>query len=203
MTKLFDDEGKHALTEAIKDIEARSSIEVVIAVRRSADAYRAFDLGIGIACATGALAFMLFSQFAFDTTALLLDPLVAGIAFTLFSAYAPWIKHFFIPVRMRRASVHRAALAAFLERGVHRTRGRTGVLVFLSLLEGMAEIVVDTGVEPHLDETERKALGAALERALPAKGIAVAKALRMLGDMVADRLPGLPDDVNELPDEVH
>ena len=81
-------------------------------------------------------------------------------------------------------------------------RGRTGVLVFLSLLEGMAELVYDVGVEIHVEPEEHEALRAALERALPEKGVAVAAALEKLGDLLEPRLPRAEDDVNELPDEV-
>lgn len=202
MTQLFDDAGKRALVDAIKRIEARSSAEIVIAVRKSAEEYRAVDLAIGVAVGLGALAFMLFSRYPFGTVALFVDPLLAGVTAALLSIYAPWIKHFFLGRARRREAVRRAALVAFHDQGAHRTRGRTGVLVFLSLLEGMAELVYDVGVEIHVEPEEHEALRAALEHALPEKGVAVAAALEKLGDLLAPRIPRAEDDVNELPDEV-
>jgi putative membrane protein len=203
VTLLFDEAGKSALIQAIKNIEGRSSVEVVIAVRRSSDAYRLADVALGVVVGLAALAFMLFSRFGFDTTALFIDPVIAGIVAALMSAYAPFIKHFFIRRSKLRAAVRCAASLAFLERGVHRTAGRSGVLVYLSLLEGMVELVLDTGVEAHLTELERASLRTSIERALPQKGVAVATALEALGELLEARMPRAEDDVNELPDEVH
>lgn len=202
MTVLFDDAGKQALVQAIKNIEAQSSAEIVIAVRRSSDTYRAADLALGMLAATTALAFMLFSPFAFGTISLFVDPLIAGALAALLSAYAPFIKLFFLSKSRRREAVRCAATLAFMEQGVHRTRGRTGVLVFLSLLEGMAELVVDTGVEARLEEVERLTMRDAIERAMPARGVAIAKAIEGMSELLSERLPRLDDDVNELPDEV-
>ena len=43
-----------------------------------------------------------------------------------------------------------AARAAFVDQGISRTRGRTGILVFVSLFEREVEVVADVGVDPVL-----------------------------------------------------
>jgi len=64
------------------------------------------------------------------------------------------IKMRLIPNKVRR---HRAALMArlqFVEQGLHRTRDRLGVLIFVSVAEHYVEILVDDGIAQHIDNTQ-------------------------------------------------
>ena len=97
-----------------------------------------------------------------------------------------------------------AARATFVERRVHSTTGRTGILLYVSVLEREAALVVDLGVEPLAATDGWRRAVEELETAVRggADGNAVAARLRALGDLLAPVLPCGPDDVNELPDEV-
>ncbi|MFP4227277.1 MAG: TPM domain-containing protein [Salinivenus sp.] len=63
-----------------------------------------------------------------------------------------------VPVLRRRAAgsdlldetVHRRALQAFVEEEVFNTRDRTGILIFVSLLEHRVEVLGDTGINQHV-----------------------------------------------------
>lgn len=48
-------------------------------------------------------------------------------------------------------TVHRRALQAFVEEEVFNTQDRTGILIFVSLLEHRVEVVGDTGIHQHVD----------------------------------------------------
>ena len=102
----------------------------------------------------------------------------------------------------RRAAVDLAAKAAFVDMGVTRTTGRTGVLVFVALFEGMVGIVTDLGVSAEAKKAAEDARDA-LEAALVRSNVrAFAESLEGLGPRFAVTMARTTDDVNELSDEV-
>lgn len=63
------------------------------------------------------------------------------------------------PIKMRlvpqSVKQHRASMMArlqFIEQGLHRTRDRLGVLIFVSVAEHHVEILVDDGVAQHIED---------------------------------------------------
>jgi len=109
------------------------------------------------------------------------------------------------PRSVKRHEVKRRAGEIFLSKNLHLTRERTGVLIFVSLAERMAEIIADEGiaqhVEPHVWDRAMAALAEGLRRGEPAAGFA--GAVGLCGDVLAETFPARPgDNPNELPDAV-
>ena len=109
------------------------------------------------------------------------------------------------PRSLKRHEVKRRAGEIFLSKNLHLTRERTGVLIFVSLAERMAEIIADEGiaahVESHVWDRAMAALAEGLKRGEPAAGFA--GAIGLCADVLAERFPANPtDNPNELPDAV-
>jgi putative membrane protein len=109
------------------------------------------------------------------------------------------------PKSVKRHEVRRRAREIFQSKNLEATRGRTGVLIFVSLAERMAELIADEGiaahVEPHVWDRAMAALAEGLKRAEPGAGFAAAVGL--CGDELAKRFPADPsDNPNQLPDAV-
>jgi putative membrane protein len=198
------DEAKRALTGAVETVEARSSAELVIAVRPRSDSYLHADLIVAAAVALAALAFLLFSPWSFALPWFVIDPLVAGLLGGLLAARSPALRRALTPAAERRRRVETAARAAFVEKGIHRTARRSGMLLYVSLLERETALVVDVGVEPLAATESWKRAVAEIEAAVRrgAGGAAVAEAVCGLALLLAAALARAADDVNELPDEV-
>jgi len=156
----------------------------------------------GGAAAWATLAFMLFSEPAFALPAFLFDPLILGglaaWAATQFSAPVRWLT----PASSRRAAALKAARATFVERGVQRTRARSGVLVYCALAERVAVVVADSGVETALPAGALAAWEQRIDRALVHGGTAAADAVAAMAPAFAEALPRSRDDVNELDDAI-
>src|SRR6185295_9852918 len=104
----------------------------------------------------------------------------------------------------RRRRVESAARATFVERRIHGTSGRTGILLYVSVLEREAAMVVDVGVEAlAATDAWRKAAGE-IEAAVRsgADGSAVAERLRGLAAILSPALARGAADVDELANEV-
>jgi putative membrane protein len=114
------------------------------------------------------------------------------------------VRRWLTPPRARRRRVVAAARAAFYEKGVRMTSERTGMLVYVSLLERAVEIVLDRGVEQAVPATEWKFATAQIEGTLrrTMDAHAVADKIKGLGTICEAVLERSEDDVNELPDEV-
>ncbi len=202
--RFLSDEAKQALSNAIKSVEARSSAEVVIAVRARAASYLHADLIAGIVAAIVTLAFLLFSSFEFPLWSFLVEPVIVGLVVGIAASRVPALRRLLTPERVRASWVERAAHATFFEKRVRQTRDRTGILVFIALTERRALVLIDTGVQDAVAGERWKAATAAIDEAIRngADGLAVAARIEALGEILEPVLVHSADDVNELPDEV-
>jgi putative membrane protein len=123
---------------------------------------------------------------------------------TLFLTAIPPIRRALTPRGMKRDRVRQRAEEQFLSKNLHATRERTGVLIYVSLAERMAELIADEGidsqVEPGVWDRAMAALVAGLKRGEPGAGFAAA--VTLCGEILAQRFPARPDNPNELPDAV-
>ena len=133
--------------------------------------------------------------------------LVQGVLFavTALIVEIPAVRRALTPGRLKRHRVRRRATEQFLAKNLHLTRERTGVLIFVSLGERMAELIADEGiaghVEPHVWDKAMAALTEGLKRGEPGAGFAAAVGL--CGDVLAEKFPvRAGDNPNELPDAV-
>jgi putative membrane protein len=116
----------------------------------------------------------------------------------------PPVRRALTPGGLKRDRVRRRAQEHFLAKNLSGTRERTGILIFVSLAERMAEIIADEGiaeqVPPHVWDRAMAALTEGLKRGEPAAGFAAAVGL--CADVLAERFPARADNPNELPDAV-
>lgn len=198
----LDDEARRGFKQAVEAIENASAAEVVIAVRRRSATYRHANVAVGVIVAFVGLAITLFAEAEFSLAAILFDPFVVGGLAGAIVELAPAAKRALTPARWRDREVVRAARATFVERGVHATTGRTGILVYISQLERQVALVFDTGLQRALSAAARADAERALTAAFPRGGAAVATALAQLAPALAAAAPHRDDDVNELPDAI-
>ncbi len=117
----------------------------------------------------------------------------------------PAVRRALTPRGLKRDRVRRRAAEQFLAKNLHLTRERTGVLIFVSLGEHMAELIADEGIAQHVDkkvwDRAMAALTAGLKRGEPAAGFEAA--IGLCADVLAERFPPTDgDNPNELPDKV-
>jgi putative membrane protein len=205
MAKPFlTDPARQALAQAVRAVEAGSSAELVVAVRPRSGSYLHADLIAGAVTALAALVFLVFSPWPFAPAWLVADPYLAGLLGAFLSSRLPSLRRALTRAALRRERVERAARSAFVERRVHGTSGRTGVLFYMSVLEREAAFVVDTGVEPVAATSAWRTAAGEIEAAVRRgeDGVAVAARIETLAPILAAALPCAADDVDELANEV-
>ena len=114
------------------------------------------------------------------------------------------LKFVFIPSPVKRQRVHERAVRHFKVGAEGRTKGKTGVLLYLSMREHRAEIVADDSIT---DLVPAEVWGDAMADMLVeirkgciAEGIAAG--VRDVGAVLSKHFPRGSDDENELPDRL-
>jgi uncharacterized membrane protein len=110
------------------------------------------------------------------------------------------ITHGLRPLERLRAR----AIGEFFRLGMDKTRGGTGVLLFVALKRRRFEIVADRGIDGKVpadtwDEIARETTTRIREDGLT-KGIC--RGVHLIGEVLAAHVPRKEGDVDELPDEV-
>lgn len=108
------------------------------------------------------------------------------------------------PASTKTRRVRRRAVEFFRAGTEKRTKGRTGILLYLSLLEHRAEIVADEAIHSRVDpEIWAEAMALLVENVKAGRiGEGMALAVEKIGAVLADCLPPTLDNPNELPDRL-
>lgn len=202
MAKFLDGEARAAFKRAVETVENASAVEVVVAVRQRSSTYRHANVAIAAVLAFAGLATMLYVDEQFSVSSILFDPFVVALIGGVVVEFVPQLKRYLTPPAIRRREVARAARATFVERGVHNTTGRSGVLVYISWLERQVALVADSGLAQSLPAGALARAENELTAEVRRGGAAVAKKLESLAAEMGRAMPHSDDDVNELPDAI-
>lgn len=188
---------------AIKAAEAGSGTELVVAVvKRSGEYWVQPMLAAAAWALAAAIAVLHFRPELDPLWAIGAEIVVGAAALALFRTRA--VLHRLIPRGLAQHNVEQRALSLFAERGVHRTRDRTGMLLLVSELERRVVILGDTGIHERVGDEGWSAHVEHIVSAIRAGDAAtgIVQVIERLGRVHAELVPRRPDDVNELPDDV-
>jgi len=210
------------VTAAVTQAEAATTGEIVTIVARQSDAYHDASLQWAVLGMVLTLAVLAFQPVAADQIyARLVDPwaqsapqgALFAIALVLMTLVylgvrlvlaVPALRIALTPGATKSRRVRRRALMLFRAGAEKRTRGSTGVLLYLSLAEHRAEIVADAAIHSRVpNETWGAAMAAVLTAVRddrPADGMA--DAVAQIGVVLAEHFPRTGAAVNELPDRL-
>jgi len=200
---LLSDADSRRIEDAIARIEQRSAAEFVVAVvPRSARYDRGRALVSASWAVAAAVAYFQFLPWGGETVGLLLELPVFALVWAVLGI--PSLERLFIPPREAEHAVHDAAFRLFAERGIHRTKRRTGMLLLVSELERRAVLLGDSGIHERVGDAgwseHVTKLVARIREGRTADG--VIEVLESLEGRLAAGVPVEPNDENELPNDV-
>ena len=214
-------EDRQRVSDAVRAAEGNTSGEIVTIVADRSDGYE--DIGLvyaGLAAlfvpvlfaAWPALPLGILARFTsgWGATEVRDLMLLTFVAMALVSAvqfgalqYQP-LRMYWTPRAVRRTRVRTRAIELFKVGAEARTTGRTGILIYLSLGEHMAEIVADEAIHAKVPENEwgdaMIAMVAEVREGRIADGMIAA--VNSVGKILSTHLPRAADDTNELPDRL-
>ncbi|MBV8685842.1 MAG: hypothetical protein JOZ90_08715 [Alphaproteobacteria bacterium] len=222
MVTRLTDEDRALIAAAVAAAEARSDGEIVTILAPRSDAYH--DVGLHYAVLLMLLVpigLAVVPQGLIDRASAaflgwgveLSRPLVMTYLFAKLAAAFLIVRLLFawMPLRIaltpkgtRNRRVRRRAVELFKASVEHRTEGRTGILLYVSLLERRAEIVADEAIHARVEPEVWGAAMAALVEEVKAgrPGDGMVRAVEAIGEVLAGCLPARHDNPNELADRL-
>src|SRR5437762_4352604 len=197
----FDKAAGDAIGAAVREIEAGTNAEIVVAVRGRSGTYRHADYLFGAIIAFIGLLFVLFSRFEFHTFWIPFDVIAIFVAAAFVSSRGDWIRRLLTTQSFRTKAARTGAAAMFYEAGIANTSAENGLLIYLSLLERQMEVIADRGILKAVPALKWNhavfELKQVAEDATPEK---LMSALREVGVLLAEHLPAVGENPNELAD---
>ena len=198
----FGKEDYESIADAIRAAEQKTSGQIVCVLAHSSSGYVHVPILWAVALALFTPWPLIdFTQWSVQKIFLiqLVVFIVAGLTFS----WRP-LRLLLVPRALQRARAHGAAIEQFVVRGISRTKGRTGVLIFVSLAEHYARIIADEGIAAKVHSSEWQAAIDALTAHMRDGQIAAGfvAAIARCGEVLAQHAP--PDgSANELPDRLY
>jgi putative membrane protein len=140
------------ITEAIRAAEQTTSGDIVCVLARSSSEYHAVPALAGILLAL-ILPWAVVFLTQWSVERILLAQFFIFVLATAICALTP-LGMALVPRRIKRVRAHRAAMEQFHARGLGRLESRAGVLIYVSLAERYARIVVDDHLAVKIHASE-------------------------------------------------
>ena len=197
------DEDRQEIAAAIAEAERRTSGELVAVVAGAASGYR------HIAILWPALIALLMPAVLLtvrpETGAWPLYLMQAGLFVVLaLIAHLPPVRLALVPTSIKRRRASRLARKQFFELGLHLTRNRTGILIFVSVAEHYVEIIADQGIDALVPPgTWDRAVADFVAQVRAGRiGEGFLAAIAAVGEHLAEHFPRAADDIDELPNRL-
>jgi len=143
------------IVNAIQAAEAKTSGDIVCVLAQTSS--HATALPILIAAIAALATPWLLVNFTAMTVHRILSLQVIAFLVLLVLLCLPPVRVALMPRKARRAIAHRVAMDQFISRGIAREKGRSGILIFVSLAERYARIITDDEIAARVPQAEWQA----------------------------------------------
>jgi len=187
----------------IKEVETKTSGEIVPVILSQSDFYPAAHFRLALIMGI-VFSIICYYNYDFDDPIVLIWGQFPGMLLGYALAYIPFVKRLLTTATEMQEEVYQRALEVFYENKVSMTRDRTGIMIFISLLERKVEVLADCGINEKVDKNYWNELVQDLAMDI-SKGNRVEgliKAIEKCGKSLADFFPIKEDDTNEISDQL-
>lgn len=199
---LFTKAEEDRISSAIADAERRTSGEIVAVVADSSETY----LYVPFLWAALAALLVPWPLIHFTWMKVQYIYLIQLAVFLVLIAllWPKSVRTSLVPRSVRAAHAKRRATEQFLVQNLHTTKGRTGVLIFVSVAERHAEILADKEIDARVPAGTWQEMVDHLTGEISAGRAAdgFVQAIKSAGDHLARHFPPGSHDPNELPDHL-
>lgn len=214
MQTLIDSLDHDRVQEAVRRAEERTAGEIVPVVVPRSDAYEVATwrgaVLSGLLALIGALLILQFYsgwglRWLYTPWGVALVVLGGGVLGGFLSTLVRPLRRLAAGEELLDETVHRRALQAFVEEEVFNTEDRTGILIFVSLLEHRVEVLGDAGINRQVDPDDWVDVVDRIREGIRQGRFTdgLVEAVEMCGRLLERRgVEAAPDDENELPNAV-
>lgn len=210
--------GKEKISKAIQKAESKTSGELAVVIAKKSYDYAIYELTFAVVC--GLVTFLIcmveynpideYIKSNFWIESSVITPAVIGfgsflvIGIMYLVANLPFIDRLIVPNKIQEEKVKEKAQLSFLKQGVHITKDRTGVLIFISNLERRVEILADSGIAKiYSNDSWDKQLDKIITGITCGDFVTeLCLVIEEIGTVLKDNFPIQKDDINEISDDV-
>ena len=215
--KLSKDDMKK-IGSAVKKAESKTSGEIATAIIKESYDYAIYELMFAVVIGFGYFVIMMF--FAGNIEQILQEKfwdysvnyLIMFYGFSTFIVITIFyfignissIDRLIVPKKIRLQKVQERATRYFMESGVYNTKDRTGILIFISILERRVELLADSGINEKISAEKWQNIVNNIIKGIKQKDIAahLTESINECGDLLTEHFPIQADDKNELTDDI-
>lgn len=215
----LNSENKKQIAEAVSKAESNTSGEIVTAFIKESYDYAVYEMSFAVIVSFIYFVAMMF--FVSDVQSWLQgmfwdysqNYLIVFYGFSTFLVGAIFyflanlaaIDRLIVPKKIMQQKVHDRALLHYMESGIYNTRDRTGILIFISLLEHRVELLADKGISAKIpleqwQQIVEQILSGVKQGDFTNK---LCKSIEECGSLLAEHFPIKADDTNELTNDIN
>lgn len=194
---------KELIKSIIREAELKTSGEIVPVILSKSDFYPAahFRLALFFALLFSVLTYNFYD---FDDSIVIIWSQIPGMIIGYLLAYIPFFKRFASTSSEMQEEVYQRAVEVFHQSNVSKTKDRTGIMIFISLLERRVEVMADSGISTKLPEDYWQdivtKLIANIRQGRTISGLS--ESISECGQKLIEFFPIQSDDENEICDEL-
>jgi putative membrane protein len=194
-------EDQKIIEDAIAKVETSTSGELMVVSVNKSSKYKTANFRLGILFGVLVVFIPLTKNFGHDLLFFQIPLFILGYSL----GFIPRIKSFFLSKTEKDEEVYQRAMEAFFENNLHTTKDRTGVLIFVSLLERQVVILADTGINEKVEKGTWQKIMDGLIGNIKRKNLVIGlqEAVFQVGDILSKHFPPTDKNPNELSDRPH
>jgi putative membrane protein len=199
---LISETEKLDIENAITKAENKTSAEIVAVIARASAGYHYIPyMWAALIALAAPWPFIHWTWMPVQTVYVIQLAVFAALTIIL---HIPDLRYALVPRSIMRQRAHQRAMQQFVAQDIYTTAGRTGVLLFVSVAEHYAEIVVDYEVHQKVPDEEWKAiidkLTSEIGSGRPVHGLI--EAIGRIGEHLARHFPPSAAKENLLPNHL-
>jgi len=203
---------------AIQEAESKTSGEIAVAFIKESDNYAIYELLFALFC--GFIYFFVMMFFVngienilknmfwgYSVNYLLLFyglSIFVVISVVYLLSNLSFIDRLIVPKSVMRRKVNERAVRQFMESGVYNTKDRTGILIFISMLEHRVELLADKGINEKISQEKWDSILNNIVKGIKSGNVDknLSESIYECGKLLAEHFPVQPGDENELKDDI-
>ncbi|MBV5341233.1 MAG: TPM domain-containing protein [Deltaproteobacteria bacterium] len=200
----FSESEKQQISTLVKKAESETSGEIAAMVVDESDSYREANI-LGATLLSAFVALVVVVSIHHVTVWSYIPAVIIFWTPALYFMRAfPRFKLALAGKKRLEEAVRERAVRAFFEKGLYRTKGETGILIFISILEHKVWILGDRGINQRIDPQFWQTLAGELAGSIRENQAfgGLCTAIDKLGNVLKEHFPRAADDTNELSDKV-
>ena len=206
------------IKKAVTIAESKTSGEIATAIIKESDNYAFFELLFALI--VGFIYFFVIMFFTDKIESIIKQMfwdysnnyLLAFYGFSTFLiislfylfANIPFIDKLIVPHSIMNKKVNQRAVRYFMESGVYNTKDRTGILIFISILEKRVELLADKGINSKINQNEWDSIVGNITKGIKINEIFkhLSESILTCGQLLEKHFPIQKNDKNELRDDI-